>query len=402
MVRTHNKRTMAGMFAAWLVIAAAIVLGSCDSETPVGEAPVIITVSPLRHGFEGVIYNQVITAEGTAPIRFTSHGLPAWLTLSAEGVISGTPNGTGEFSFDITAYNDYDEYKRSFSVYIKPRHQSIASMQRIQAGSFLMGAPAAEPQSFPNERPRHHVTISSDFYIGRYLVTQRLWTYVMGSNITHPNNQTGIDGLPAYEYPVTNLSWYHAIVFANRLSIKSGLSPAYNMETTTGTWSVDPDDWGEIPAFNSARWNNVQIVEGSRGYRLLTEAQWEFAARAGTTTAFSNGTNNYADTAVDEYGWFVRNSGGTARRVGTRHPNPLGLFDMHGNVQEWLWDRYGSFTNVPQTDPMGADTGDFRAIRGGCFRCFVHRARSAARRGDVGSYRRADNLGIRLARPVDY
>jgi formylglycine-generating enzyme required for sulfatase activity len=103
----------------------------------------------------------------------------------------------------------------------------------------------------------------------------------------------------------------------------------------------------------------VKIVAGSNGYRLPTEAQWEYASRAGTTTAYNTGSN----TVSDDTGWYSGNSGGSTREVGLKQPNAWGLYDMHGNVWERCWDWYGTYASEPQTDPRGADSGTDRVGR---------------------------------------
>ncbi|MCL1991680.1 MAG: formylglycine-generating enzyme family protein [Spirochaetes bacterium] len=269
---------------------------------------------------------------------------------------------------------------------------SLVEMVRIPGGTFLMGSPPDEIGRWGNEGPQRQVTISP-FYMGRFPVTQEQWTAVMGGNPSFfswgpaPGEVQG-------RRPVESVSWYAVLVFANRLSIMEGFSPAYSIGGST-----NPDDWGPLPSSRDAAWDAVEIVAGSTGFRLPTEAQWEHAARAGTATAFSNGAEDWSDAAsIYDIGWFSFNSGEATRQAGLLAANPWGLYDMHGNVFEWVWDWFGGYPAEAQTNPAVSFSGTFRVIRGGNWSHSAQFARSA--------YRSANNpaaggsfLGFRLARP---
>ena len=214
-----------------------------------------------------------------------------------------------------------------------------------------------------DERPVHTVTVKS-FNLSKYPVTQKEWYEVMGTN---PSRFKG-DNLP-----VEQVSWFEAVEYCNRRSAKEGLTPAYSGsgESITCDWSAN-------------------------GYRLPTEAEWEYAAKGGGRDPMVyeySGSNS-----VDSVAWYTSNSGGTTQSVGTKAPNSLGLYDMSGNVWEWCWDRYGSYSSGSQTDPRGASSGSNRVWRGGSWGNSAESARSAYRYFSY-PYNRSYFYGFRVLRP---
>jgi len=255
----------------------------------------------------------------------------------------------------------------------------------IAGGTFTMGCPASEYR-YRNEIPQHSVTLSG-FYMGKYEVTQEKYQAVMGSNpsIFSSSPQAGeTQG----KRPVEQVSWYDALVFCNKLSASEGLTPAYSIKGSTDTTT-----WGTVPTSSNSDWNAVVIVAGSTGYRLPTEAQWEYACRAGTTTAYNTGA-----TISDNTGWYSSNSGSKTHEVGKKPANAWGLYDMHGNVKEWCWDMLSDYSSGAQTDPMGASSGSGRVPRGGSYVSSAEDLRSAYRDNSNPSYR-VGTLGFRLVRP---
>jgi formylglycine-generating enzyme required for sulfatase activity len=263
----------------------------------------------------------------------------------------------------------------------------------VQGGTFQLGNPDSSV-GYSNERPVSNVTISG-FYIGKYEVTQAQWQTIMGR--TQQQQQALDPTLDTYNfgrgnnYPIYFVNWYETLVFCNKLSVMEGLTPAYRISNST-----NPDDWGTVPTSSNATWDAAEIVEGSTGYRLPTEAQWEYAAKGGNTgeTFTYAGSNTVGDVA-----WYSDNSGSASHEVGTKAPNGLGIYDMSGNVDEWCWDWYGNYTSDDKTDPMGASSGSERVWRGGNWNWSSMYVRSASRGSDHPDYR-SINCGFRLARPA--
>jgi len=254
----------------------------------------------------------------------------------------------------------------------------------IKSGFFRMGSSDNEPKRNDDEGPQNHVNVSS-FYMCKYQVTQKEYQEVMKKN---PSSFKG-DNLP-----VEMVCWYDAIEYCNRLSLKEGLTPAYSISGET-----NPDNWG----FQGIKWDSAIIVPNSKGYRLPTEAQWEYACRAGTATPFSTGNNITSDQAnFDGSSPYNNNAAGVNLKkttpVGSFPANPWGLHDMHGNVWEWCWDWKENYNSGMQIDPTGPVTGKNRAERGGSWCSGGHNLRSACRSYDFPSIR-GHNDGFRVVLP---
>jgi formylglycine-generating enzyme required for sulfatase activity len=242
---------------------------------------------------------------------------------------------------------------------------------RIPGGTFLMGSPASEPDRSDSE-VQHRVTVSS-FSMSRYEATQKEWREVMGSN---PSYFKGDD------LPVECVSWYDVIEYCNRRSQREGLTPAYTRNGDTVTWN-----------------------RSANGYRLPTEAEWEYVCRAGTAAPFSTGNNiTTAQANYDGNYPYNGNAEGVYRdrtwTVGSGAANAWGLYDMHGNVFEWCWDWWGAYPAEDQADPDGPASGRYRAIRGGSWYHVGRIVRSAYRNRYDPADRNGD-LGFRLARSAD-
>jgi formylglycine-generating enzyme required for sulfatase activity len=228
----------------------------------------------------------------------------------------------------------------------------------IEPGTFVMGSPVSVPGREADEGPQHEVTISLGFFLGKYQVTRGHWTEVMGTTPWSQGSRVSSDLLR----PAVHISWHDAQEFVERL--------------------------------NAARGRGL--------YRLPTEAEWEYACRAGTTTAWSFGDDR---SQLPAYACCLDSDGIAAEQdaheVGMKSPNPWGLHDMHGNVWEWCQDSYSPsyYSESPSVDPQGPEGGTdaARVIRGGYFRYFTRHSRSAsrnARRPDA----RHRSIGVRLLR----
>jgi sulfatase modifying factor 1 len=249
----------------------------------------------------------------------------------------------------------------------------------IKGGTFQMGSPESEAWRSADEE-QHNVTVS-DFYMSKYELTQKEYEEIAGSN---PSNFSGED------LPVENVSWLDAVAYCNARSEKENLTPVYMIDGQNVSWDRSAD-----------------------GYRLPTEAEWDYACRAGTITPFYQEDSPSAEEA-NYYGHYpyeiednyfsqgnLEVKPGEYRQttvsVNSFSENLYGLYNMHGNVGEWVWDYYGEYPAEEQTDPAGPTSGTLRVYRGGGWNDFAKNMRSAYRatlEQNKGSF----NIGIRLVR----
>ena len=269
------------------------------------------------------------------------------LPASAQGVIVHKKDGTKvKYSYEvldrIETYN-YDEEipeetgNGEFTV-----NGVTFAMVFVEGGTFTMGATSEQgSEADSDESPAHQVTVS-DFYIGKYEVTQELWTAVMGSNPSH---------FSGTNLPVESVSWNNCQTFITKLNELTG-----------------------------------------KTFRLPTEAEWEYAARGGN----KSGSYKYSGSnTIGEVAWYTSNSSSKTHEVGTKTPNELGVYDMSGNVWEWCSDWYGSYSSSAQTDPTGSTTGSFRVLRGGSWFGYACFCRVSFRRSGTPWYS-SYNGGFRL------
>ncbi len=245
----------------------------------------------------------------------------------------------------------------------------------VEGGTFTMGDTWGGGDS--DEKPTHKVTFTYNFYIGKYETT--FDEYDAFCEATGRSKTRDYYGWGRETRPVIYVSWFDAIAYCNWLSEKEKLPKAYdsngNLLDKNGSITTDPS----------------KVV----GYRLPTEAEWEYAARGGKK---SKGYRYSGSDNVDEVAWYDPNSGGMTQEVGKKAPNELGIYDMSGNVWEWCSDRYGNYSSSAQTNPYN-NSGSVRVFRGGCWSVDATLVRVASRFRISPAYTYGD-LGFRIARTV--
>ena len=272
------------------------------------------------------------------------------IATSAAGLDTATPVSTSGSLYEVPAALSYGTWywrvraanedgvpaawSAAWSVAVS---EPLLDMVSVTGGTFQMGSVGVA-------EPVHSVTVSS-FLMAKYEVTQALYQTVIGSN---PSSFTGDTSRP-----VETVSWYDAVAFCNALSALESLAACYSINGTT-----------------------VTVDFTKNGYRLPTEAEWEYAARGGTASLGYRYSGSYAPGDV---GWYATNSGNTTHPVGTKAANELGIYDMSGNVWEWCWDWYASYGSLAQTDPTGATSGSDRVLRGGSWYTYADSLRCASR-----------------------
>jgi len=336
---------------------------------PVGDRVVLTaTLTPSNATVQTVLWEsndpnvRVVRLVPAASSRF-SMATGVSVEIMALGVTNGSATITATaFGSGATAVT------ANVAVDIVPVTAVPGTFVYVEGGTFPMGRCPRTGNDLVT--PVRNVTVNG-FYMSRFQLTQGEWYDVMGVN---PGNFT-LAGEAWRNLPVENVSWFDAVEFANELSRRAGHTPAYTITGDTVTWN-----------------------RGANGYRLPTEAEWEFAARGGT---LSQGFEFAGGNDEREVGWLWANSRNRTHPVGMRQPNELGLYDMSGNVWEWVWDRDGAYPAVDETDPAGPESpagrGINRVVRGGCFTAFWSILRPVTRSNRFPSIR-DNNVGFRLVR----
>jgi formylglycine-generating enzyme len=239
----------------------------------------------------------------------------------------------------------------------------------IPAGTFQMGNTGAFA-GLEDEKTTHQVTLTKSFYMGKYEVIQAQWKAIVGTDSSHFIGDS---------LPVEEVNFFDIVNFCNKLSDNNGFTKCYTINGTEVT----------------CNWN-------ANGWRLPTEAEWEYACKAGTTKDIYSGniTNSGCEPIDSNLGliaWYCGNAGEKTHPVGQKQPNSFGLYDMSGNVYEWCWDWYGDYSNNPVTDPKGPDTGTMRVLRGSSWEHEANVCRSSSRHNHELTHR-CEKAGFRIVR----
>jgi sulfatase modifying factor 1 len=314
----------------------------------------------------GVNVIGIEVSDGTHAVITDSDGTFTLVNISAGtyALVATKQNLRIDPLVNIVNVTTNNVINNNFNAYSYP----IVEMTTIEASEFLMGSNNGNT----DEKPPHIVTLHN-YEIGKYEITQDEWIAVMNSN---PSVFLGKDN------PVDRISWYDAVAFCNALSMREGLDAAYTIDGT-----------------------NVVCNFFSHGYRLPTEAEWEYACRAGTVTDRYSGNISSVSTAsfrernLDTIAWYRFNSDSTTHPVGKLEPNSFGLYDMQGNVTEWCWDYWNAYSPLAQTNPTGPANGITRSLRGGSWYDKPWEIRSAFHRTYSPSTTYS-GVGFRVARSL--
>ncbi len=303
-----------------------------------------VYVDGVKVGQSPRVFNGVLVGNHNVEIRKSGYATSRQTVTISEGQtvsISGSLTSSTSSS-TANALSSSGSSLSGNALTIPVKNGINIEMVKVEAGSFDMGATSEMENPNEDEKPVHRVTLTNNYYVGKYEVTQALWQAVMGSN---PSSFKG------YDLPVETVSWDDCQDFISKLNAMTG-----------------------------------------KRFRLPTEAEWEYAARGGKK---SRGYQYSGSNTLDDVAWYYGNSGNKTHVVGTKHPNELGIYDMTGNVIEWCQDWYGSYSSSPQTNPIGAVSGSFRVYRGGGWFYSAGCCRSSSRDyrspGGRGNY-----LGLRL------
>ena len=353
-------------------------------------SPVVNITSITQHETSrkvNISYNLSHTIPVTVTLQVSADNGVTWnqpCTLVAGDIGANISPGNGKYIvWDVlTEHPDtlYENVRFKVMAVDGQSPPELPNFTLVPGGTFIMGRTRGNGDS--DELPTHSVTLDA-FYIGKYEVTQAEWMATMGNN---PASGYGVGDT----YPVYYITWYEILKYCNLRSMAEGLTPVYSI-----LGSTDPNNWGSVPTSNNSTWDAVICNWSSSGYRMPTEAEWEYAARGASNDPdyLYSGSDFISNVA-----WYGMNN--YAMPVGTKAPNSLGVFDMSGNVWEWCWDWWGNnyYSSCPQIKPLGPSGGVYRVARGGSWlnSADVCRVVKRSKRAPYsGLY-----IGVRLCRTV--
>ena len=303
-----------------------------------------VYVDGVKVGQSPRVFNGVLVGNHNVEIRKSGYATSRQTVTISEGQTASI-SGSLTSSTSSSSANTLSSSGSSLSgnaLTIPVKNGISIEMVKVEAGSFNMGATPEMQAPYEVEKPVHRVTLTNNYYIGKYEVTQALWQAVMGSNPSHFKGD---------DLPVEQVSWNDCQDFISKLNAMTG-----------------------------------------KRFRLPSEAEWEYAARGGKK---SRGYQYSGSNTIGDVAWYDGNSSSMTHAVGTKQPNELGIYDMTGNVWEWCQDWFGSYSSSPQTNPTGAVSGSDRVSRGGCLGYSAGYCRSSYRCFDTPGYR-SGVLGFRL------
>lgn len=333
--------------------------------------------------------------------EISTHNFSDWQTTK---ISNCRENGKRKATCTVCDYEKTEiilaEHKYTNGVCV---HCGMREMVLIPAGKFLMGSNEGQE----NNKPVHEVTITKPFYMGKYEVTQG--EFEKYCDYRPPHSDYIVKPALGYgdNFPVYYVYWIQAIEYCNKRSIAEGLIPCYSVKGKS-----NPDKWGIDDMIKSAYVVNFICNWEANGYRLPTEAEWEYAARAGDNTVDSLTYSGTSDiNYLDQYAWYNDNSSAKTHEVGKKQPNAFGLYDMSGNVKEMCWNFYIDSENEYDeateggTDPTGPSSGTTRVVRGGSYKqsnTYLYVTRRTYLEGGLSTQPQSDgcvdDVGFRVVR----
>ena len=303
-----------------------------------------VYVDGVKVGQSPRVFNGVLVGNHNVEIRKSGYATSRQTVTISEGqtasIFGSLTSSTSSSSANTLSSSGSSLSGNALTIPVK--NGISIEMVKVEAGSFDMGATSEMENPYEDEKPVHRVTLTNNYYVGKYEVTQALWQAVMGSN---PSKFKGAD------LPVEQVSWNDCQDFVSKLNAMTG-----------------------------------------KRFRLPTEAEWEYAARGGKK---SRGYQYSGSNTLGDVAWYGDNSGSKTHAVGTKQPNELGIYDMTGNVWEWCQDWYDSYSSSPQTNPTGAASGSYRVYRGGSWYVSAGLCRTSCRNNGAPGIR-SIILGLRL------